>query len=199
MPASSDTTPNSRDDAALVHACRRGDAQAWEQLVRRYERLIYTIPRRARLDDDDAADVFQTVFQRLHRHLDNLTQPERLQAWLVTTAKRETLRLVRERARTVPVGERDSDDDGGPAAPEPIDPDPLPDALVERLQLHHRVRQALERLPEPCRSLLGLLYGDDEPAAYSQISAQLGMPEGSIGPTRARCLAKLRGLMESTP
>lgn len=198
MPSSPDATPDSRDDAVLVHACRHGDAQAWEQLVRRYQRLIYTIPRRARLDDDDAADVFQTVFQRLHRHLDNLTQPERLQAWLVTTARRETLRLVRERGRTVPVGERDSDD-GGPAAPEPIDPDPLPDALLEQLQLHHRVRQALERLPEPCRSLLGLLYGDDEPPAYTQISAQLGMPEGSIGPTRARCLAKLRKLMESTP
>jgi RNA polymerase sigma factor (sigma-70 family) len=196
MPSSSDATPDSRDDAALVHACRQGDAQAWEQLVRRYQRLIYTIPRRARLDADDAADVFQTVFQRLHRHLDNLAQPERLQAWLVTTARRETLRLLRERSRSAPAIERERDD-GGPASAEPIDPDPLPDALVEKLQLHHRVRQALERLPEPCRSLLGLLYGDDEPAAYAQIAAQLGMPEGSIGPTRARCLAKLRTLMES--
>ncbi|HXF45948.1 MAG TPA: sigma factor, partial [Burkholderiaceae bacterium] len=83
MSADANESAAARDDAALVRACRAGDAHAWEQLVRRYERLIYTIPRRARLDADAAADVFQTVFERLHRHLDNLAQPERLQAWLV--------------------------------------------------------------------------------------------------------------------
>lgn len=193
MPASSDPIQDGRDDAALVHACRQGDTGAWERLVHRYRRLIYTIPRRARLGDADAADVFQTVFARLHENLDTLAQPERLQAWLVTTARRETLRLLRERARSV------EDPAAGAAAPEPVDPDPLPEALLEQLQLHHRVRQALERLPEPCRTLLGLLYGENEPPPYAEISARLDMPEGSIGPTRARCLAKLRRLLEESP
>lgn len=192
MPSSSDATPDCRDDAALVHACRQGDAQAWEQLLRRYQRLIYTIRRRARLDADDAADVFQTMFQRLHRHLDNLVQLERLHAWLVTTAKRETLRLLRERARDRTRARRRRARRGGADRP--------------RSAARCAGREAAVAPPRPagartaaraCRSLLGLLYGDDEPAAYAHIAAQLGMPEGSIGPTRARCLAKLRTLMES--
>lgn len=180
-----------RDDARLVDACRQGDPRAWEQLVCRYERLIYTIPRRARLSAEDAADVFQTVFERLHKHLDSLERPERLQAWLVTTAKRETLRVLRERSR---ISSLDGDEKH---EPDLVDPDPLPEALVEQLQLHHNVRTAMAKLPESCRGLLALLYCHDEPRPYAQISAQLGMPEGSIGPTRARCLAKLRTLLES--
>lgn len=188
------SAPPALDDVALVRACRQGDSGAWEHLVRRYQQLIYTIPRRARLGDADAADVFQTVFQRLHENIDRLTQPQRLQAWLVTTARRETLRLLRERGRSAPDDAR-----GDEPAPEPVDPDPLPEALLERLQLHHRVRLALEGLPEPCRTLLGLLYGEDEPPPYAEVSARLNMPEGSIGPTRARCLAKLRKLIEQLP
>ena len=110
----------------------------------------------------------------------------------MTTARRETLRLLRERTRDA-AGDATCDD----PAPDPVDPDPLPDALIEQLQLHDRVRQVLELLPEPCRSLLSLLYCEDEPRPYAERSARLDMPEGSIGPTRARCLAKLRKLIES--
>jgi RNA polymerase sigma factor (sigma-70 family) len=184
------TLPLLRDDAQLVHACRQGDHRAWEQLVRRYERLIYTIPRRARLGADDAADVFQAVFQRLHEHLDRLQQPERLQAWLVTTARRETLRLLRERGRTVALTTADDDQTSDAPPPDLVDPDPLPDAVIEELQQRQRVRRALEALSAPCRSLFTLLYCENEPVPYAQISAQLNVPEGSIGPTRARCLAK---------
>lgn len=185
------------DDAALVAACRRGDVGAWERMVRRFERLIYTVPRRAGLAADDAADVFQTVFQRLHEHLESLNRPDRVQAWLVTTARRETLRLLGLRRNAVPLG--------GPATDENedvvdlADPDPLPEQVLDELQQHHRVRLVLQRLDDRCRSLLGLLYGAEEPPAYTEIAVQLGVPIGSIGPTRARCLAKLRTLFEALP
>lgn len=187
--------PSPASDAELIRACRAGDAQAWASLVVRFERLIYTVPRRAGLSADEAADVFQTVFMRLHEHLHALAQPERVQAWLVTTARRETLRLLEQRRRSVawlPAGDAD---DGDADPPEPADPDPLPDELLDELQQRHRARTALDAMAEPCRSLLGLLYGSDEPPPYADIAARLGMPVGSIGPTRARCLAKLREAM----
>jgi len=188
-------------DAELVEACRARRPAAWEQLVLRFERLIFTVPRRAGLGPDEAADVFQTVFMRLHEHLDSLTQPERVQAWLVTTARRETLRLLQERRRTVPLalpGPRGGDDEPG-AEIEAVDPEPLPEQLLDDLQQRHRARLALSGLGEPCRGLLGLLYGPAEAPPYATIAAELGMPIGSIGPTRARCLAKLRELMETMP
>lgn len=188
------------DDAQLVAACRRGEAAAWPVLVKRFERLIFTVPRRAGLSAEQAADVFQTVFMRLHEHIDGLAQPDRLQAWLVTTARRETLRLLREGQRTVALASLPAAGDDGSEAEAVealVDPDPLPADLLEDLQLRHLVRLALERLAEPCRSLLDLLYCRDEPLPYAEISQQLGMPTGSIGPTRARCLGKLRLLMEA--
>lgn len=181
-------------DAELLDHCRAGSAAAWEALVRRYQRLIYTVPRRAGLDDDTAADVFQTVFARLHEHLDRITQPERLQAWLVTTARRETLRCLEigSRAAELPSSE---DDDADPLADLP-DESPLPDELLERLQLEHRARAALAQLDERSRQLLTLLFlHDGDPLPYAEIAARLNISEGSIGPTRMRALAKLRDLM----
>ncbi len=194
--------PTPDGDAELIGACRRGDARAWERLVQRFERLIYTVPRRAGLTADDAADVFQTVFMRLHQHLDALQQPERVQAWLVTTARRETLHLLHERRRSSVErvaggdGAADGETDAGAELP---DPAPLPETLLEELQQRHRARRALEALGEPCRGLLGLLYGADDAPPYAEIAARLGMPVGSIGPTRARCLGKLRAAMEGMP
>src|SRR3982751_6260255 len=87
-------------DLELVKACRRGDQTAWERLVARYQKLLYTIPRRAGLSEDKAAEVFQDVFLTLFQKLDDITEPDRLHAWLVTTARRKTLRLIAtERSR----------------------------------------------------------------------------------------------------
>lgn len=185
-------------DDALVQRCRAGEAAAWSTLVRRYQRLIYTVPRRAGLDEGAAADVFQTCFQRLFEHLDRLDDASRVRAWLVTTAKRETLRLL-ERAQRMPLAEAAAGADGD-AAEDPLaqvpDPAPLQDAQLAALQEHDRLRQAVDRLDPRARQFIELLFLQDEPLPYSEISARLGIPEGSIGPTRARCLAKLRKLMD---
>lgn len=181
------------ENAALLRACRAGDPDAWEQLVRRYQRLIYTIPRRAGLSDDATAEVFQRVWVILFEHLDRIEQPERLAGWLATTARRETWRQIRgERARSSLSVEDDPTDE----VAQLVDLAILPDELVERLERQQVVRDAMGRLEERCRTLLTYLFYRDDPPAYAEVSAALGLPEGSIGPTRARCLRKLERIIE---
>lgn len=186
-------------DEDLLQQCRAGHQGAWAVLVRRYQRLIYTVPRRAGLPEEVAADVLQTCFQRLFEHLDRIDDASRVRAWLVTTAKRETLRLLAQRQR------QGSLDDSQTAGDEPDedplhrlpDPAPLQDAQLELLQQLDRVRAAVDRLDPRARQFIELVFLQDEPLPYAELAARLGIPEGSIGPTRARCLAKLRKLMAS--
>ncbi len=187
---------DSQEDAALVARCRQGDATAWAALVKRYQRLVYAVVMRAGHDEHTAADVFQTVFSRLVQHLPRLTQPERLQAWIVTTAKREALLARRIGQRTVSM--TTDDDEAGPAA-DLADDAPLAEDALSDLQQLNRLRQSLDRMDERCRTLLTLVFADeDDKLPYEDIAGQLGMPIGSIGPTRARCLQKLRRLVEAT-
>lgn len=187
------------DDAQLVNRCRNGDEAAWTLLVRRYERLIYTVPRRAGLADELAADVFQTVFAALHRHLHRIDDPTRLQAWLVTTAKRETLRILSKERRFVAFS--GPQHDVGTTSVDPIesvaDERLLPDEVLAELEENHLLRTAFAQLDDRCRDLLTNLYLADHPLTYAEISGRLGCAEGSIGPTRARCLDKLRRLLEA--
>ncbi|HEV2765190.1 MAG TPA: sigma-70 family RNA polymerase sigma factor [Pyrinomonadaceae bacterium] len=183
-------------DAELLEGCRRGDSAAWEALVKRYERLIYAIPRRAGLDEDTASEVFQEVFTTLFEKLDDIAQPDRLHAWLVTTAKRKTWRLIGNRppnARRAAGGDEDADAELL-ALP---DNAPLPDDMLVRLEQQHQVRAALSALDERCQKLLALLFYRADPPPYSEIAVAIGAPEGSIGPTRARCLQKLLRQLES--
>lgn len=185
------------DDATLVARCRRGDGEAWAALVQRYQRLVYAVAMRVGHDAHVAADVFQTVFARLVEHLPRIADPNRLQAWIVTTAKREALLLRRRGERTVSMTREDEDDASG-AAPEweLADDDALPEQALDDMQQAHRLRLALERLDRRCRELLALLFRDeDETVAYDEVARRMDMPIGSIGPTRARCLAKLRLLV----
>jgi len=180
-------------DRQLLAACRRGDEEAWEKLVRRYQRLIYTIPHRAGLDESEAAEVFQEVFTTLFQKLDDIDQPDRLQAWLVTTARRKTWRII---SRTRSLVQASYDDEADDALLELPDNTPLPDEVVGKLEEQHRVRAAVAELDDRCKKLLTMLYYETEPPAYSMIAATLGTPEGSIGPTRARCLKKLARILK---
>ncbi|HEV7396576.1 MAG TPA: sigma-70 family RNA polymerase sigma factor [Pyrinomonadaceae bacterium] len=175
-------------DQQLIAACRRGDQTAWQQIVNRYQRLIYTIPRRAGLDEDQAADVFQEVFTTLFEKLDRIEQPERLQAWLVTTARRKTWRVVVDSRNQ----RRRRGEDAGEEEMEAVPDDaPLAVDVLLSLEEQHRVRNAVSTLDERCQKLISLLFYSNEPPPYSEIAQKLGTSEGSIGPTRARCLEKL--------
>jgi RNA polymerase sigma factor (sigma-70 family) len=183
-------------DEALVLACRRGDEAAWETLVERFQRLIYTIARRAGLDEDAATDVFQNVFASLVERLDRIEQPDRIQAWLVTAAKREAWRAVLNRNQSRNAATADeSEEDLLDRLP---DQSLLPDELLLELEKQHTVRAAVGSLDERCGRLLTLLFYRAEPPAYAEVAAELNISAGSIGPTRARCLQKLlRVLKES--
>lgn len=178
-------------DEELIAACRAGAEEAWEVLVGRYERLVYTIPRRFGLSPAEADDVFQSVWVALLKHLDTLRQPERLGAWLVTTARREC--WERRRGAEFERGEN--------YAPDSMPEDrwveeSSPEEILSRFEQHHRLRQALAHLKERCRRLLQLLYYDPARPSYAEIAGLLKIPVGAIGPTRARCLEELRRLVE---
>jgi len=180
-------------DKQLLLRCRRGDEAAWEALVNRYQRLMYAIPRRAGLDDDQAAEVFQEVFTTLFQKLNDIDDPDRLHAWLVTTAKRKTWRTISKARLTdqMPDAEDGSNEELGSIP----DESPLPDEVLLKLEEQHRVRTALGALEERCRKLLTMLFYQSEAPSYSQIALSMGISEGSIGPTRARCLGKMLRLL----
>jgi len=169
-------------DKQLLLACRRGDETAWEALIARYQRLIYAIPRRAGLEPDQIAEVFQEVFATLIEKLDEIEQPDRLQAWLVTTARRKTWRII-SKGKAYALS---SDDESIKSEIEQAAAnDSLPDAVLLKLEEQHQVRTALAALDDRCRKLLMMLFYTNEPPAYSEIARKLGVREGSIGPTRA--------------
>lgn len=179
-------------DQELLLACRSGDESAWEALINRYQRLIYAIPRRAGLADDQAADVFQEVFTTLFQKLDEIEQPERLHAWLVTTARRKTWRYIVKAKENVSL----ADDQVEQEFLNLPDSAPLAEDVMLRLEQQHGVRTAVAALDERCRKLIEMLFYQAEVPAYAEIAASLGTSAGSIGPTRARCLEKLQRLLE---
>jgi RNA polymerase sigma factor (sigma-70 family) len=178
----------------LIRACRRGDGAAWEILVRRYERLVYSISRRAGLDQERSAEVFQQVFTRLVEHLDRIEQPDRIGAWLATTARRETWSMSQREPPTYPLNFGDNEEESQYLATS----DPLPDKVLLRLEEQNTIRLAMADLNERCRRLLSLLFFHPDPPSYAEIAAELDISEGSIGPTRIRCLKKLRRLLDNS-
>jgi RNA polymerase sigma factor (sigma-70 family) len=170
-------------DADLIEACLNGDDTAWAALVQRYRRLIYTIPLRFDMSPVEAEEVFQEVCLILLENLHGLRDRNRLSAWLVTTTRRtciEHWRRLRQTGGFQKLDERLDEEQ-----------DRLEQALLD-LERRHTLQVALEQLDERCRRLLEAMFLSEEPPAYSEIARKIGMPEGSIGPTRARCLAKLR-------
>ncbi|MGN6780300.1 MAG: RNA polymerase sigma factor [Marmoricola sp.] len=167
-------------DAALLDRCREGDASAWDEIVRRYERLTFSVALRNGLSREDAADITQIAFVSLYDSLGRLREDERLASWLMTVARRQSWR-VRNAARRLSPLEH---------APEETD-DPLADWETATV-LH----DALADLGDPCRELLVALYFEAEEPSYAEIADRMGRAIGGIGPMRGRCLAKLRQIME---
>jgi RNA polymerase sigma factor (sigma-70 family) len=172
-----------RDTAALVAAAADGEPQAWRELIDRYAVLIRSVCRAHRLCDADAEDVGQLTWLRAVEHIGRLRDPDRFGAWVGTTARRECLRVLQGRKRVVPT----CDEVREPLFAAHVDEDEIALAAERRAA----VRQALTALPERQRTLLRLLHSEREPS-YDTISSRLGMPVGSIGPTRGRALERLR-------
>ena len=189
--------PTLSDDASLVVRCRQGDPLAWEALVRRYQRLVHAIVRNAGLDDQSADDVFQTVFLRLLQQLTRIAEPSRLQAWIVTTAKREAW-LQRKQGMQLVSMTHDEGAPGDGGFDDIADDAPGPEASLAQWQMLLQVQLGLDLLDERCRRLLQALFEEDA-EGYGEIGRRLAMPVGSIGPTRARCLDKLRRSIEQPP
>jgi RNA polymerase sigma factor (sigma-70 family) len=169
----------------LVAAALDGDHSSWNRLVDRYTPLVLAIVRRHRLQGSDAEDVVQTVWLRLVEHLGGIRQPAALPGWIVTTARNECLHVIRGQKLVSPtdLGEQGWPDGAGTPA---VDRD-----LLEA-ERHEALLIALAELPDRQRDLLLLLI-EDPPLSYEEISRRLGLPIGSIGPTRARSLSRLRG------
>jgi RNA polymerase sigma factor (sigma-70 family) len=176
--------------AGLVRRAADGDMAAWDRLVDQYARLIWSITVDFKLTESDASDVAQTTWLRLLQHIDRIEHPDRVGSWLAATARNECLRSLAARKRVV-LGHDDVELDSAVAHGPEIDERLLAD---ERAQV---VRDALSRLPRRWQRLLEMLMADP-PVSYADISDELGLPVGSIGPTRGRCLARLRVLLQAS-
>lgn len=175
-------------DHDLIRACRAGQASAWERLLDKYERLVFSVALNYGLTTDDAADVTQITFTILLQNLDSLPDGVRLPPWLATVARRHTWRLLaRQRREAV---SPDGDLAGNEAAGGMAD-------HRERWELAEWLNHGLSLLNERCRQLLLALYFDAEQPSYAQVAERLNLPVGSIGPTRARCLEKMKRHLQS--
>jgi RNA polymerase sigma factor (sigma-70 family) len=169
------------DDDDLFDRARRGDRAAWREIVDRCSSWVWCAIRRYRLQEADAEDAYASAYCRLVEHIDEIREPGAVCAWLATTARRECERILARRSPVVDPA------DAGHDVPDPGDE---PHEIVERLERSEQVARALAMLSDTCRRLLEALSRPSEPT-YGEISLELGMPHGSIGPTRQRCLAKL--------
>ena len=176
------------DLATLLRAASEGDQEAWNAITDRFTSLLWSVARSYRLGSDDAEDVVQNTWLRLLENLTRIDNPEALPGWLATTARREALGILRRRGRTVLTRDEDLGVDlADPASTE------LDSALLED-ERDVELWTSFAKLPERCQQLLRVLMACDRPV-YAEVSAAFDMPIGSIGPTRMRCLERLRKLV----
>jgi RNA polymerase sigma factor (sigma-70 family) len=174
-------------DGELLRQAQVGDSTAWDALVDRLGSRVWAVARAYRLGRADAEDVFQVTWMRLVVHIDSIREPDQVGAWLASTARHETLRVLKRSGRQVPTGD-DQDLDGADTLAPP------PEARLLATERQLALWDALAALPDACQRLLRLFLADPPPT-YEEVTLALGRPQGSIGPTRRRCLEKLRTLL----
>ncbi|GAA3430793.1 RNA polymerase sigma factor [Kutzneria kofuensis] len=176
-----DTRPGTSGPAELLRAAEQGDRVAWRELVARHTHTVWAVARAHGLDRSDAGDVVQNTWLSLLENMNGIHDPDRLAAWLATTARRHALRLLAARRRETPVDEARLD----------VAPAEAADAVVLRDTVNASLWRAFTQLSDHCQRVLRVLVHAPE-LSYQQVAAALGIPIGSIGPTRGRCLAELR-------
>jgi len=175
-------------DIELIERCLEEDAGAWEQLIRRYQRLIASITVKFTLNSEDAADVFQSVCLTLLQQLPDLRNQARLSSWLITVTVRECWKLRHRRPRVYSL----DDAEWELIANTEDQAQQLIEGYLLMVERQYLVRRSVEMLSPQCRNLLEHLFYAIPPTPYAEISRQLNIPVASIGPMRGRCLAKLR-------
>jgi RNA polymerase sigma factor (sigma-70 family) len=178
-------------DQDLIQRCRQGSVGAWHQVLNRYERLVYSIPLRYGLSRDDAADVAQDTFTVLVQNMDILAEDSRLGAWLSTVARRKSWRLLERNRREI--GSEHLE--GASLAESAVLLGKSDADSIEHWELADWLDAGLSQISESCRELLIALYFQPERLSYAEVAERLGMPLGSIGPTRARCLKRLKQVL----
>ncbi|HSK97015.1 MAG TPA: sigma-70 family RNA polymerase sigma factor [Euzebyales bacterium] len=181
--ATRNRTPAETSDsiADLLARANNGDPVAWGEILRRYGTLVSTTVRSFRLQDADVRDAVQTTWLRLVERIDRVRDPDRLGGWLATTMRRECLSVLRRRSRLVSADALDTVADDGEA----------PDDALLRDERDHALWRAFRTLDARCQELLRMLMADPPPR-YRDVAAALGVTVGYIGPTRMRCLKRLR-------
>lgn len=172
----------SAESEELLARCRRGDVGAWDELVQRYQRLVFSVALRNGLGREDAADVTQATFLALLESLDRVRGHDRVAPWLMTVCRRSAWAVRSRAARETPDAEAEID--------RPDDDDAF--GRWEQVTVLH---EALDVLGSPCRDLLDALYLDPSEPSYQQVADRLGRRIGGIGPLRARCLERLREIV----
>ena len=185
-----DATALSEICAGLLAEVRDGRPDAWEHLLDRFGDLVLAVPRDLGLSPPDCEDVFQSTWLALHRSIPSIREPGALAAWILTTARRESLAALRARRESAASPDASADDGGAP------DRESDPMQQLQSLERGRLVREGLAALNARCRGLLGRLYFQAGGETYADIAAALRMKPGSVGPTRLRCLAALAEWLE---
>jgi RNA polymerase sigma factor (sigma-70 family) len=183
-----------RLDSDLIEACREGKLSAWENILDRYERLVHSVPLRCGLSSEDAADIAQLTFSILLQNLYTLRPDSNLKAWLCTVARRQSWRMLRNRQHETLVAVDKEFAQSGATLLASSGRDVAPDT-IEHWELVNWLQQGLAQLNDRCAKLIHALYFDDKQPTYADIAAQFHIPVGAIGPTRARCLERLKALL----
>ena len=193
---SPDARQKALSDKELIASCLTGEKPAWDLLINRYVALIYSVCLRTGLSSADAEDVAQDVCVILLDHLGDLRSDTKLASWLISTAKREAWRFQKRKGLKLAseFGEEEWTLDFAESVTTAREDSP--EAAFLALEQQQMVRAGLENLQDRCRRMLTLLYCVDDPPSYADLAAELDIPVGSIGPTRARCLQQLRKLLD---
>lgn len=184
------TGNSAADDSELVKECLAGNDEAWDALIKKYKRLIYSIPYKYRASADDAADVFQAVCLELFINLKNLRKLESLRSWIITVTVHKMYHWKKRRGATdleIDSLEQDEVDAIAALASAPE---------INQLEQEQIVREAVGQLPERCAEMVRLLFYHDPPLPYADVARRLGLATGSIGFIRGRCLDRLQKLLE---
>lgn len=181
------TRDNAAEDEKLVQACLAGDERAWNTLIDKYKRLIYSVPIKYGFSPDDAGDVFQNVCIDLFTNLGKVRKIESLRSWLITVATHKCFHWKRHQKSDVELDAMEQEMAEEIAA--------APAQMLQEVQEEQAVRDAIERLTPRCAQLVKLLFYEQPPVPYNEVARKLGLATGSIGFIRGRCLNRLQKIL----